>query len=50
MLMCHIPAEAKDPAQPSISAILGCDPRTVRNRRDSAVKNIRRHLGIGDVS
>lgn len=38
--------QAKAPGDPSISKILGCTDKTVRNRRKSAFKTIREALGI----
>lgn len=48
MLMQHIPIEAKDPSTPSISGILGCEPRTVQYRRTRAIERIRKALDLGD--
>lgn len=50
MMMRNIPSESKDPAIPTISAILGCDPRTVRYRRDRAVEKLQAALGLGNES
>lgn len=50
MMMRNIPSESKDPAISTISSILGCDPRTVRYRRDRAVEKLRRALGLEDGS
>lgn len=48
MTMANIPAQSQDPAVPSISGILKCDPRTVRNRRDRAIIALREMLGQGE--
>jgi hypothetical protein len=48
MTMANIQSESKDPAIPSISAILQCDPRTVHNRRVRAVLALRDALGLGE--
>jgi DNA-directed RNA polymerase specialized sigma24 family protein len=50
MTMANIPGESSDPAVPSISGILNCDPRTVHNRRVRAVATLRAKLGLGDDS
>lgn len=49
MTMLNMPSESKDPAIPSISSILECDPRTVRNRRDRAVITLREILDQGEA-
>lgn len=48
MTMANIQSESKDPAIPSISAILDIDPRTVHNRRIRAVLALRGALGLGE--
>ncbi len=48
MTMANIPSQSQDPEIPSISGILNCDPRTVRNRRDRAIVALREALGLGD--
>ncbi len=50
MMMRDIPSESNDPAISTISSILGCDPRTVRYRRDRAVEKLKRALGLEDGS
>lgn len=50
MMMRNIPSESKDPAISTISSILGCDPRTVRYRRDRAVEKLQRALGLEEGS
>ena len=50
MTLQNIPGESIDPATPSISGILGCDPGTVRYRRARAVKTLRAKLGQEDGS
>lgn len=49
MLMNNIQTEAQDPATPSIAGLLGCEPRTVQNRRARAIKALRSALGQGDA-
>ena len=46
MLGAGMPIESKNPDQPSIAGVLGCTPKTVRNRRDRAVQRIRETLGV----
>ena len=52
MLEAELPIECKNPDEPSISGLLGCTPKTVRNRRDRAIQRIREKLGVeaGDVN
>ncbi len=45
MLEAELPIESKNPDEPSISGLLGCTPKTVRNRRDRAIQRIRETLG-----
>ncbi len=47
MLEAELPIESKIPDEPSISGLLGCTPKTVRNRRDRAIQRIRETLGVG---
>ena len=46
MLEAGIPIETSTPDQPSIAGVLGCTPKTVRNRRDRAVQKLRETLGV----
>ncbi len=46
MLEAEIPIESKNSYEPSIAGLLGCTPKTVRNRRDRAVQRIRETLGV----
>ncbi len=46
MLHAEIAIESKNPDEPSISGVLGCTPKTVRNRRDRAVRRIQEILGV----
>ena len=46
MLEAEIPIESKNSDEPSIAGLLGCTPKTVRNRRDRAVQRIRETLGV----
>ena len=46
MLEAELPIESKNPDEPSISGLLGCTPKTVRNRRDRAIQRIRETLGV----
>lgn len=46
MLEAGIPIEAKESGEASITKILGCTPKTVRNRRKRAYERIREKLGI----
>ncbi|MEM7432631.1 MAG: hypothetical protein AAF351_11950 [Pseudomonadota bacterium] len=48
MWLIGIPAEGKDSSDDSISKLLKCDPRTVRNRRNRAIERLRKTLGIGE--
>lgn len=45
MIFAGIPAQSDDTGKASIAQLLHCDPKTVRNRRDSAVKKLIRMLG-----
>ena len=45
MLEADIPIESKNPDEQTISRLLGCTPKTVRNRRDRAIQRIRIALG-----
>ncbi|PHR95803.1 MAG: hypothetical protein COA68_16825 [Oceanobacter sp.] len=45
MILAEIPNESSDPADQTISKLLGCGPQTVRNRRDRAVKKLQEMLG-----
>lgn len=46
MLVAEIPIESKNPEEHSIAELLGCTPRTVRNRRNRAVHKIQKALGL----
>ena len=46
MLEAGIAIESNNPVEPSIAGVLGCTPKTVRNRRDRAVQRIRETLGL----
>jgi len=45
MLEADLPIESKNPDEQTISRLLGCTPKTVRNRRDRAIQRIRKALG-----
>lgn len=46
MLGAEIPIESNNPDEPSIAGLLGCTPKTVRNRRERAVRRIREILSV----
>ncbi len=46
LLMADIPIESTDPEAPSISKILDCVEKTVRNRRDSGYRKIRTAMNL----
>ena len=46
MLEAKVPIESKNPNQPSIAGVLGCTPKTVRNRRDRAIQRLQEMLGL----
>ena len=46
MLLTDIPIEAKNEDEPSISRLLGCTEKTVRNRRDRAIVKIQKALNL----
>ena len=46
MLEAGLPIESQNPDEPNISGLLGCTPKTVRNRRDRAIQRIRETLGV----
>ena len=46
MLEAEIPIESNSPDEPSIAGLLGCTPKTVRNRRDRAVRRVREALRV----
>jgi hypothetical protein len=48
MTMANIQSESNDPSIPSISILLGCHPRTVRNRRKCAIATLIEKLGLGE--
>ena len=45
MLEAAVPIESKNPNETSIVGVLGCTPKTVRNRRDRAIRRLREMLG-----
>lgn len=45
MIFAGIPSESNDPEVQTISTILQCEPQTVRNRRNKAVKKLQAILG-----
>ena len=47
MILSEMPMDAIDENAPSIRKALGVVEKTVRNRRDAAIANIRRALGMG---
>jgi len=47
MLLAEIPMNSSDPKKTSITKLLGCTPKTVRNRRDSAIVKLQAKLGLG---
>jgi len=46
MLLTDIPIEATNDDDPSISKLLGCTEKTVRNRRDRAIAKIQKALNL----
>ena len=48
MLRAGIPMDSTDPDAVTIRKILNCAEKTVRNRRDAAIKALRRALGLED--
>ena len=48
MLKAGIPMSSTDPEAVTIQKILDCNEKTVRNRRDAAVRALRRSLGLED--
>lgn len=48
MLLAMVPIESKNPDKTSIVDVLGCTPKTVRNRRDRGVRRIREMLELED--
>jgi len=48
MLLANIQTHSGDPSVPTISKALGCDERTVRNRRRDAIVALRKALGLGE--
>lgn len=46
MLEAELPIESIIPGEPSISGLLGCSPKTVRNRRNRAIQRIRERLSV----
>lgn len=49
MMLADLPIEADDPKEPSISALLGCVEKTVRNRRNRAYAKIKTALRLEEV-
>ncbi|ATQ69060.1 MULTISPECIES: hypothetical protein [Methylosinus] len=47
MLLANMQTHSSDPSAPTISKALGCDERTVRNRRRDAIVALRMALGLG---
>jgi len=52
MIFAGIPSESTNLDTPTISKLLGCGPQTVRNRRNRAVKKLKKMLGteVKDVN
>ncbi|NQY97496.1 MAG: sigma-70 family RNA polymerase sigma factor [Henriciella sp.] len=48
LMMQDFQVESSKSGEPTISDMLGCSPRTVRNRYNSAVENLKRILKTGD--
>lgn len=48
MLLANMQTHSSDSSAPTISKALGCDERTVRNRRRDAVAALREALGLGE--
>ena len=46
MFAAGLPIESKDSDKPSIARELSCTPKTVRNRRDRAIRRIQERLGL----
>ncbi len=46
LLEAELPIESNNPDEQTISRILGCTPKTVRNRRDRAIQRIRKALNL----
>ena len=46
MLLAKVPIESKNPNETSIVDVLGCTPKTVRNRRARAIRRIREMLEL----
>ena len=46
MLEAKVPIESSNPDEPSIARVLGCTPKTVRNRRARAIRRIRETLDL----
>ena len=46
MLLAKVSIESKNPNETSIAGVLGCTPKTVRNRRDRAIRRIREMLRL----
>ena len=46
MLEAKVPIESKNPNETSISDVLGCTPKTVRNRRARAIRRLREMLEL----
>jgi DNA-directed RNA polymerase specialized sigma24 family protein len=50
MLLANIQTHSSDPAVVTISSVLGCDEKTVRNRRRDAIAALRKALRLGEVT
>jgi hypothetical protein len=48
MLLAGMQIHSDDPNVPTIARALGCDAKTVRNRRNAAIRELRKALGLGD--
>lgn len=48
MLLANIQTHSNDPAVVTISSVLGCDAKTVRNRRKGAIAALRKALRVGE--
>lgn len=47
MILADIPIETKNEGEPSISELLNCTEKTVRNRRDRAMEKLKATLDVG---
>ena len=46
MIEAKVPIESKNPNETSIAGVLGCVPKTVRNRRARAIRRLQEMLGM----